>query len=187
VGQIYRRRSDLNAERVVGSSHSQRSSVHLPRHPSCPRTVSTPGLPRARCLCRGTRRCVIQHAERHRSLIFLRAVLGVSDSQSAVRMSIGIISASTCLDAHLCPRLQSCDAQRPGCGACRRSAAAHGEDPALVVCSYDAADMPTRSDGEGDPPTARRSHSKRVVELESKIGERRKNDIRWLRRKDARH
>ncbi|KAA1082411.1 hypothetical protein PGT21_002378 [Puccinia graminis f. sp. tritici] len=30
-----------------------------------------------------------------------------------------------------------CDAQKPACGACKRSAAAHGEDPTIVICQYD--------------------------------------------------
>ncbi|PLW51316.1 hypothetical protein PCASD_00959 [Puccinia coronata f. sp. avenae] len=30
-----------------------------------------------------------------------------------------------------------CDAQKPACGACKRSAAAHGENPSIVVCQYD--------------------------------------------------
>ncbi|CAH7671301.1 hypothetical protein BY996DRAFT_4574995, partial [Phakopsora pachyrhizi] len=39
-----------------------------------------------------------------------------------------------------------CDAQKPACGACRRSAAAHGEDPSLVICHYDSEDnTPNRS------------------------------------------
>ncbi|EGG05727.1 uncharacterized protein MELLADRAFT_87777 [Melampsora larici-populina 98AG31] len=30
-----------------------------------------------------------------------------------------------------------CDAARPACGACCRSAAAHGEDPSIVLCQYE--------------------------------------------------
>ncbi|EFP88211.2 uncharacterized protein PGTG_14295 [Puccinia graminis f. sp. tritici CRL 75-36-700-3] len=30
-----------------------------------------------------------------------------------------------------------CDAQKPACGACKRSAAAHGEDPTIIICQYD--------------------------------------------------
>ncbi|KAH9444173.1 hypothetical protein KEM48_010990 [Puccinia striiformis f. sp. tritici PST-130] len=72
-----------------------------------------------------------------------------------------------------------CDAQKPACGACKRSAAAHGEDPAIVICQYDLEDH--FHDEEVDShinynnvdlssPPARKPLAK-IVALEQKIAE----------------
>lgn len=45
-----------------------------------------------------------------------------------------------------------CDAQKPGCGACRKTATVQGRDPDQVVCEYDTEDNP------GNPPRKRKYH-----------------------------
>lgn len=76
-----------------------------------------------------------------------------------------------------------CDATKPACTACKRSAAAHGEDPEcvvvrtfvlalnrrpgrLVICEYEDDDVQPAS---GEPPKPKKASAK-IAALEEKIG-----------------
>ncbi|WAR61935.1 hypothetical protein PtB15_14B27 [Puccinia triticina] len=71
-----------------------------------------------------------------------------------------------------------CDAQKPACGACKRSAAAHGEDPTIVICQYEVDDNFLDSEiySDTNPPVElTRPHVRKplakIAALEQKIAE----------------
>ncbi|KAK4698399.1 hypothetical protein P7C70_g7877, partial [Phenoliferia sp. Uapishka_3] len=60
-------------------------------------------------------------------------------------------------------RKVKCDGRKPACGACVKSATAHGDDPSLVICNFD--------EDERGEKRKRVSGSGKVQALEAKIAE----------------
>ncbi|KAG0148155.1 hypothetical protein CROQUDRAFT_655307 [Cronartium quercuum f. sp. fusiforme G11] len=64
-----------------------------------------------------------------------------------------------------------CDAKKPACGACCRSAAAHGEDPSIVVCRYEPNEETVEKPDQSLDPNPPKKLSAKIANLEDKIAE----------------
>ncbi|KAK4049546.1 hypothetical protein OIV83_004043 [Microbotryomycetes sp. JL201] len=67
-------------------------------------------------------------------------------------------------------RKVKCDGVKPACGACSRSAIAHGEDPSKIECNYDEDETKKRRRGAGGQAKVKELQS-RIAELEGLLAQ----------------